>query len=296
MKKIAVVFGGSGFLGSHVVECLVSDYWQVRVFDRSDPQSIESEIDFIAGDVLDFECVYRAVESADVVFNFAALADLNDGLDKPMETLKVNVEGHLNILEASRMQNVGRIMYASTVYVNSRQGGFYRCSKIAAENYLEEYSARYGLKYTILRFGSLYGPRSNRSNGLYRIVEEALETGQCKYRGSPEAVREYIHVIDAARSCVDLIAGEFENQTIVLTGNQSIKVLDLLNMLNEILGYESCPEILVEENVGHYVWTANAYKPRVSLKYNPKTFIDFSQGLLSLIEEIDGSISKTNGK
>ena len=77
-----------------------------------------------------------------------------------------------------RQTDFNRYIYASTVYVYSRDGGFYRCSKQAAEHYVEEYQRSYGLDYTILRYGSLYGPRSDHRNGLYRIVKNALELGR----------------------------------------------------------------------------------------------------------------------
>ena len=76
----------------------------------------------------------------------------------------------------------------------------------------------YGLDYTVLRYGTLYGPRSDHHNGLWRIVKHALETGKLSYGGSPEAMREYIHVEDAARASVAALGEEFRNQHVVLTG------------------------------------------------------------------------------
>ena len=95
--------------------------------------------------------------------------------------------GNLNVLEACRTNNVRRFIYASTVYVHSRQGGFYRCSKQASEAYVEEYQKIFGLDYTILRYGSLYGPRADHNNGLYRIIKSALENGKVSYEGDIDA-------------------------------------------------------------------------------------------------------------
>jgi hypothetical protein len=85
------------------------------------------------------------------------------------------------------------------IYVYSRDGGFYQCSKQSAEHYVEEYQRRYGLDYTILRYGSLYGPRSDHRNGLWRIVKSALDAGGVSYQGSSEEIRDYIHVEDAGQ-------------------------------------------------------------------------------------------------
>ena len=128
----------------------------------------------IVGDLLDQATLDQAIYGCEVVYNFAAIADLEEALEKPVETARINVLGNVQILEACRKFEISRYIYASTVYVYSRDGGFYRCSKQAAEHYVEEYQRSYGLDYTILRYGSLYGPRSDQSNGLWRIVKNAL--------------------------------------------------------------------------------------------------------------------------
>jgi len=201
MEKV-IVFGGSGFLGSHVADQLTLLGFDVTIFDVMKSQWLNSNQHFIKGDILDREAVVKAIENMDYVYNFAALADLNKCLDRPKETVELNILGNLNVLEGCRENEVRRFIYSSTVYVNSREGGFYRCSKQAAESYIEEFGNQYGIDYTILRYGSLYGERSDQSNGVYRIVKEALVTGRLRYRGNSDAVREYIHVLDAAHASV----------------------------------------------------------------------------------------------
>ena len=177
-------------------------------------------------------------------------------------------------------------MYASTVYVYSREGGFYRCSKQAAEQYVEEYQRAYGLDYTILRYGSLYGPRSDNRNGLFRIVQDALQIGVIRYVGSPEAMREYIHLEDAARATVVALSSEFCNASVVLTGQKVMRVSDLLKMLAEILGLPNALEFVEVDYEGHYVRTPYAYQPKFGRKYVPPMHVDLGQGLLQLIDEI----------
>src|SRR5437660_8872995 len=234
--SVACVIGGSGFLGSHVADQLSDTGYDVRIFDCVESKWRRSEQRMIVGDLLDLDSLCAAVAGSDVVYNYAALADLNDARDKPLETVQVNVLGTVNALEACRASGVRRFMYASTVYVYSREGGFYRCSKQAAEHYVEEYQRSYGTDFTILRYGSLYGPRADASNGLYIIVRDALNTGSITYEGNPESIREYIHVEDAARASVLALGDEFRNESVVLTGQQPMKVLDLLKMLAEIMG------------------------------------------------------------
>jgi UDP-glucose 4-epimerase len=177
-------------------------------------------------------------------------------------------------------------VYASSVYVYSREGGFYRCSKQAAENYVEEYQRAYGLDFTILRYGSLYGPRADETNGLYRIVRDALAEGSITYEGNPESVREYIHVEDAARASVLALSDDFRNESVVLTGHQPMRVLDLLKMLAEIMGMPDAVVFRDEEYAGHYVRTPYAYLPKLGRRYTPPLHVDLGQGLLQLIDDV----------
>jgi UDP-glucose 4-epimerase len=285
MKHVCV-FGGSGFLGSHVADSLAESGYLVRIFDRKPSPWLRSSQQMITGDLLDAKAIDDAVAGCDAVYNFAALADLNEALDKPLDTISVNVLGNAYVMEACRRHRVKRFVYASTVYVYSREGGFYRCSKQSAEHYVEEYQRTFGLDYTILRYGSLYGPRSDESNGLYRIVRSVLETGTVKYFGSSDALREYIHVEDAARASVAALGDEFCNESVVLTGQEPMRVLDLLEMLSEILGIRRPIEFVENGQSGHYIRTPYAYQPKLGRKYVPPMHVDLGQGLIQLIDEI----------
>ena len=157
LSKI-VVFGGSGFIGSHVADQLSLVGHDVVIYDVFESPYLRVDQSMIIGDLLDPVSVASAVKGAQAVFNFAAVADINEALRDPVATVKINILGNVNILEACRLEHVDRIVYASSVYVNSREGGFYGCSKKAAEQYIEQYKRTYGLDFTILRYGSLYGP------------------------------------------------------------------------------------------------------------------------------------------
>jgi UDP-glucose 4-epimerase len=284
--KTACVIGGSGFLGSHVADQLSDADYTVRIYDRVESKWLRRGQEMIVGDILDLDSLKAAVAGSDVVYNFAAVADLNDALDKPLQTVQTNVLGTVNALEACRTSGVKRFVYASTVYVYSREGGFYRCSKQSAEHYVEEYQRTYGLDFTILRFGSLYGPRADASNGLYIIVRRALEEGTISYAGNPESIREYVHVEDAARASVLALGDGFRNESFVLTGHQPMRVLDLLKMLAEIMGMPDAVDFRDEEYAGHYVRTPYAYLPKLGRRYIAALHVDLGQGLLQLIDEV----------
>ena len=287
MKKKALVIGGSGFMGSHTSDKLSEAGYQTSIFDLIKSPWLRNDQKMIIGDIEDISSVSEAIKDADIVYNFAALADLSKALDQPKKTAKINIIGNLNVLEACKKFNIERFIYASTVYVHSREGGYYRCSKQASEHYVEEYNRTYGLNYTILRYGSLYGPRADESNGLLKIIKNAIETGKLIYHGHPDSMREYIHVEDAAEASLLALEKDFINKSVVLTGQEPMKVFDVLKMIGEMLGMpEDSVEFIEGENIGHYVRTPYAYKPKLSKKFTPNIHIDFGQGLLDLINSI----------
>ena len=93
----------------------------------------------------------------------------------------------------------------------------------------------FNLDYTIIQYGSLYGPRADATNGLRKIIESAINDEEITYQGDPEAIRSYIHVLDAADSSIKILDDVFKNETLILSGQQSMKVEDLLQMVAEIL-------------------------------------------------------------
>ena len=288
MNGKVVVVGGSGFVGSHVADRLSEVGYQVTIFDLDESAWLRSDQTMVTGDILDGKKLNLTIAGATAVYNFAALADLNQAIDQPLKTVNTNIVGNINVMEACRLHDVKRFVYASTVYVHSREGGFYRCSKQASESYVKEYQRVFGLDFTILRYGSLYGPRADETNGLYRIVKSALSDGVVKYNGHPESMREYIHVEDAARASIDILREDFCNESIVLTGQEPMRVLDVLKMLAEILGFpENGVEFINSNYLGHYVRTPYAYKPEIGKKYIPAMHVDLGQGLLQIINEIN---------
>jgi|TARA_B100000959_G_C14956689_1_gene614050 UDP-glucose 4-epimerase len=289
MDKV-VVLGGSGFIGSHIADCLSDRGYQVTIFDRTESSYLRPDQNMVIGDILDTDLLGRTIKGAEFVYNFAGLTDLNQALDNPVKTIEVNILGNIYALEACRIHKIKRYVYASTMYVYSREGGFYRCSKQSSEHYIEEYQSVYNLDYTILRFGSIYGPRADETNGMYSIVNSALKTGRVQYKGDIESVREYIHVEDAALASVKILQPSYKNESIILTGQESIHINDLLKMIAEILKLDDDSiEFMEEKYNGHYVRTPYAYQPKLGRKYIPSSHVDLGQGLLQIITNLDNT-------
>lgn len=278
--------GGAGFLGSHIVDVLVERGHQVTIFDRVSSRWAAKEVRCIVGDLLDPRAVSDAVAGQDAVYHLGGFADLNAAKVRPLETVMANVVGTTHVLEAMRIQHVSRFLFASTAYVYSREGGFYRCSKQACEGYIEEYGRTFGLQATVIRYGSLYGPRADASNGVYRLLRTAMSEGRLTYAGAPDDIREYIHVEDAAHLSADVLDTAYVGQHVMLTGSSQTRAADLFKMFQEILGYRVEVEYRQLDGSGHYAVTPYAYTPRPGRKLVTSHFIDMGQGLLRMVEEI----------
>ena len=109
----------------------------------------------IVGNILNYSSLEKAIKNSDVVYHFAALADLEKALVRPIETVNLNILATVYVLDLCRKYKVKRLVYASSIYVNSKEGGFYRSSKKAAEDYIEEFNKLYGINFTIMRYLSL---------------------------------------------------------------------------------------------------------------------------------------------
>ena len=182
--RVAVT-GGSGFIGSHVVDHLLAAGHEVRVIDLATTW-LNPAAEHCATDLFDDAGLDAALDGQDAVFHLAAVADVNDVDKDPVRAVRLNVEGTARVLEAARRQSVRRVVLASTVWVYgatagdgersenalvelSRAGHVYVSTKLAAEMLVHSYRQMYGQEFTILRYGIPYGPRMRRRAGGRQI-------------------------------------------------------------------------------------------------------------------------------
>lgn len=293
MKKILVT-GGSGFLGSHVADALTETGHAVTVFDQERSPYLTEEQDMFIGDIRDEEAVRTAMQDCDAVYHLAALADIDEAINRPRDTMAVNLMGTVNMLEAALEQNVQRFIFSSSIYVYSDQGSFYRTSKQACEHLIQDYRDRYGLDYVILRYGSLYGPRADRSNAVFKMVTSALTDRKIEYGGNGKEVREYVHVRDAALMSVEALADEHKNAILHLTGRERMTTGEMLEMLSEIFNNELDIQYGQSNITGHYMQTPYNYTPRLGRKMTRNTYIDLGLGLLDVIQYLDQGNPETH--
>ena len=288
-NKRILITGGSGFLGSHIADELSIFGHQVSILDLKESRFLRPDQQMIIGDITNNSFVNETLKNIDIVYHLAAMADLNEAQNKPTDTVRINILGTINLLEAAKKNNVERFVFGSTVYVYSREGGFYRCSKQACENYIEEFHSRFGLNYTILRFGSLYGPRADESNGVYRLLKQFMEGNALEYSGKSSDKRDYIHVFDAAKLSAQILADEYENKHLVLTGNDKLTISELFRTFEEILNKSVKVKYLGDEGKGngHYNITPYAYTPKVGKKLIANEYVDMGQGIIQVIEQME---------
>ena len=288
-KERVVIFGGSGFIGSYVVEEFLKNDYEVVSADLKPSKYIDSKY-FRECNILDAKRVNELVEKADIVFNFAGFANLDDAIAHPVKAIELNVMGNLNILEACRVNSIKRFLYASSAYAMSDKGSFYGISKLTSEKLTEEYYKKFGLKFTIIRYGSVYGERDYYNNYIYNLLKEAYKTGKIIHSGDGEEIREYIHAADVAKLAVEVIQDKkFENEHLILTGVERMHRKELFEMIKEILGEKV--EIVLQKDgyQNHYKTTPYSFLPARSKKLVANPYIDMGQGLIECLKNIEAS-------
>lgn len=291
MSVRATVFGGAGFLGSHVADALTDADYEVTVCDLRPSPWLKDGQRMVVGDIQDAAVVADALAGARIVYNFAGIADIDEAAERRLDCIRANVLGNAAILEACCAQGgVERYVFASSLYVYSKAGSFYRSTKQASELIIENYHEQFGIPYTILRYGSLYGPRATGTNAIHAMLQEALHHGMITREGDGDELREYIHIFDAAKFSIDILAPEFSNQHVIITGNQPMKIRDLLNMIRELMNNGIELNFVAPRHSTHYEITPYTFMPRIAKRYVGKTYLDLGQGLLAYLEQMYGEL------
>ena len=286
MEKVVVV-GGSGFVESHTADELSNRGFSVTIFDIKKSPWIRDDQQFVEGNMLHLDELSYALKDAKYLYHFGGIADIGEAGKRPFDTINLNVMSAAVAMEAATVADIDRIIYASTMYVYSPYGSFYRASKQASEIIIEAYNEKFDIDYTLLRYGSLYGPRAQKWNGLKKYVDQVMRDGKLEYHGTGKERREYIHVLDAARLSVDVLDNRHRNQAITVTGNQVLNSNELIDMIFEITGVERNAVITGEvQSNDHYVMTPYRYTPKAAKKLVPAEFIDLGQGIFEIVSEV----------
>ena len=290
MDKVLVI-GGAGFIGSHTADALSDQGFDVAIFDNHESSWLRDDQTMIVGDILNVEDVKNAVSGCKYVYQYAGIANIAESTKRPLDTVNLNIVGTTNIVQAVSDSNVKRFIYASTMYVYSPYGSFYRATKQAAESIIEVFSDQLGVQYSFLRYGSLYGPRAQNWNSLRGYIHQILTKGHIDYSGTGKERREYIHVVDAAKLSIDILDEKYINKAITLTGHQMMYSDEMIDMIFEIAGKKK--KVNYGNNKSdpdHYTNTPYRFTPKTSIKLVPENYCDLGQGILEVIEDVSETI------
>jgi UDP-glucose 4-epimerase len=170
----------------------------------------------------------------------------------------------------------------------SDKGSIYKTTKMACEQLVWDYATLEGLNYTIMRFGSLYGPGAGPDNAIRKLLEQALNSGKIKYWGNGTEIRDYIHIEDAARLAVKASGEEFSSKVVNISGIEKIKTRDLLDLINEIFnhGLQITFEDTQLEGRYHLTPFSLALKEKLGNKILDDSYRELGAGLLDTLQSL----------
>lgn len=276
-----LVTGGSGFIGSHVVDKLVEAGYKVKVLDLKSPY--RGDVEFLQGDITSQEDVKRGLSDIDIIYHIAAFSNIDLVKDHPLATIEQNILGTAYLLEQCRRQKVKRFIFASSVYVYEERGHLYTTSKIASELLCKNYNTLYSLPYTILRYGTAYGPRSRGADAVSLFVSRALNGESLVIHGSGEQKRHFVYVEDLALGSVAALNPMAENKTYTLASREAVSIKQLAEiikgMFNNNIGieYQSAREDDYQEELADLEKTIGelGWEPRVNLKEGIRRYVEW---------------------
>jgi UDP-glucose 4-epimerase len=292
--KVAVI-GGSGFIGSHVVDKLLEANHDVTVFDIMRPH--REEVRHIFMDLFDMHKVVVALAgNYEAIYLLAAMANVNDIHKNPLEAAMVNFQGTVNVLEAVRRYG-GRLIFASTVWVYmlaekedvdedsplqvQNVNHPYTASKVAAELYIQSYNKLYGLDFTILRYGIPYGPRGREGTVITNFVKRAMKGQPLIIHGDGSQYRNFIYVEDLADGNVAALKDEAKNKIFNLEGMRPITIKEIAETVSKIVGGTRVE--FIESRAGDFVGRkASNEKAGRELGWQPKT--DLVEGIMKYLD------------
>ncbi len=291
-----LVTGGSGFIGSHVVDKLRERDIKVRIYDMVYPD-FRDDIEYYQASLLDFDSIVMALSKVDAIFHLGAIADVKDVLEEPHYAENINVRGTINVLEAARKTSrIKRVIFGSTTWVYSDTQAdvldedsplkppshIYTATKMAGEYYCHCYSRLYGLPVTILRYGIPYGPRAREGAVVPIFVKKALNGEPLTIAGDGSQYRKFVYVEDLAEGNVLALKEIAKNRIYNLEGEEKISIKQIAETIQRILGKVeikytdtrsgdfSGKEILNNRAKEELKW-----KPRVSFEEGVRRYIDW---------------------
>jgi UDP-glucose 4-epimerase len=245
-----LVTGGSGFIGSHVLDQLLAAGHEPRNYDLRPSPYHNGSIEHVQGDIVDARALEQALDGCDAVLHLAAVSDVNKVLADPALAEVVNAGGTRVVLEAARVKGVAHVVYASTVWVYGNSNGhgivdedeplklpghLYTATKLAGEMYCSSYASLYGLEPKIVRFGIPYGPRARPATVLAAFVSRAIRGEPITIAGDGSQSRRFVYVEDLASGVVAALESGAADRVYNLVGSESTTVREIAETVTRVV-------------------------------------------------------------
>ncbi len=306
LDKKVLVTGGAGFIGSNLVRRLINEGMKVRVFDnfstgkRENLKDIYDRIDLVEGDLRDFALVIEATKDVEIVFHEAALPSVIRSVKAPITTNDANITGTLNLLEAGRINNVRKIIYASSssiygdsLYFPKKEDMIpnpmspYAVSKIAGEHYMRVYHRLYGIDTVILRYFNIYGPyqdpTSEYSGVIAKFITAFLNNKPITVFGDGEQSRDFTYVDDVVEANSLAANADIPGEILNVAGGNRNTLNQMIDILKSIFDKKDYEVIYNQPRPGD-VRHSQAEVAKIGKKLNFKAKTTFEVGLKKTVE------------
>ncbi|NIS62363.1 MAG: NAD-dependent epimerase/dehydratase family protein [Proteobacteria bacterium] len=309
---VILVTGGAGFIGSHLCRRLLREGHRVVCLDNFDDfynpeikrgniQEVigEEQFGLIEGDIRDTHLIARIFggQTFDVVVHLAARAGVRPSIDYPKLYEEVNVQGTINLLESCREFGIPSFVFASSssVYGGNSKVPFseedrvetpispYGATKRAGELFCYSYHHLFNINITCLRYFTVYGPRQRPEMAIHRFTRLIDESEMVPMYGDGQSMRDYTYIDDIIDGTLGAISRNKGYEIYNLGESRTVKLIDLIRMLEETLGKKAIIEGLPEQRGDMPITYANiekarkklGYAPRVSMKEGIGRFVDW---------------------
>ncbi|MFC4448385.1 NAD-dependent epimerase/dehydratase family protein [Halorussus aquaticus] len=301
-NQTVLITGGAGFVGSHLAEALVEDN-EVRVLDDLSGgarEHVPEGAQLAEGDICDHETVAEAMDGTDLVFHEAALVSVEESVENPTESNRVNAAATVNLLERAREEDA-RVVLASSAAVYGHPESVpvsegdskdptspYGIDKLSLDHYARRYHDLYGLETVALRYFNIYGPRQNPEYSAVVNVffRQAADGGPLTIEGDGQQTRDFVHVSDVVQANLLAATTDRVGEAFNVGTGRSVTVEELAETVVEVT--DSDAEIThVEPRPGDIRHSeADVSKARTELGYEPS--VSLEAGLRALAESKQG--------
>ena len=237
----------------------------------------------IIGNLNHYRDIIKATKKQNTILHFAASADLTKSNDKPFLAIEDNISGTVNILKACVKNRVKKIIFASSIYAISEQGGIYSTTKLTSEMIIERICKKYNIKFVILRFGTVYGERANKFNTVKNFIDKAKKYKKVLRNTQGKEIRSYINVKDVIKIVFLLNQKKYENNHYNIFGNKKRTVKDLLNLIKKKIPGTKISYSKKDNRKFNYKTNPFTYKLRKGREIKLRKYIDLEDGLNKLI-------------